>query len=378
MRVLLMSFGSMGDVVPFAALALALRRRGHQPVLALPTHLARHVERYKVPIVPLGPDLSAEFHAAQTQLIEDRFTQEDVERGHRLIAAIGPQVLRTIAPLAMSSDVLVSLYGMPFVDVLHRTTKIPVVSLRVVYPGYEKPGPSSDTRAAAHGIGSFQPALNLYALSRTIFDPPDLPANHHVIGFFFLDDASFTPSAELSAFMQRGPAPIVFSMGSMVHADPVRMTELFRDVAERVGCRAVIQSGWSGLGHHIPLPETMHVTGYAPYRWLFQHAACVVHPGSTGATAWSLHEDAPMVLIPHFLDHFPVAQRAAQHGSVGGIIPYQDLTIEALEGIVRQTIDNDQLRRAAQAIGMVVRSEGGLEAACDLIGTLPLRRQATL
>ncbi|HEY0602063.1 MAG TPA: glycosyltransferase [Herpetosiphonaceae bacterium] len=378
MRILLMSFGSMGDVVPFAALAQALRRRGHQPVLAVPTHIARHLERYKVPIVPLGPDLGAQFQVAQTQLIEGRFTQDDVDRGHRLIAAIGPQVLRTLAPLVMSSDVLVSLYGMPFVDVLHRSTNIPTVSLRIVYPGHEKPGPDSDKRATAHGVVSFQPVLNLYALSRTIFDPPDLPAHHHVVGFFFFEDDGFMPSPELSAFMQRGPAPIVFSMGSMIHSDPVRLTAMFRDVTERIGCRGIIQSGWSGLGHDLALPETIFAAEYVPYRWLFQRAACVVHPGSAGTTAWSLWSDAPMVLIPHILDHFPIAQRAAQHGSVGGIIPYQELTIEALESALRKTIDNAQMRSAAQAVGKIVRSEGGLEAACDLIETLPPRSRTTL
>ncbi|HEY0734342.1 MAG TPA: glycosyltransferase [Herpetosiphonaceae bacterium] len=378
MRILLMSFGSMGDVVPFVALAQALRRRGHQPILALPTHLVRHVERYKVPIVPLGPDLSAEYQAAQMRLIEGRFTQEDVDRGHQLMAAIGPQVLRTIAPLAMSSDVLVSLYGMPFVDILQRTTKIPVVALRIVYPGHEKPGPDSHKRATPHGVTSFKPALDVYALSRTIFNPPDLPANHHVIGFFFFEDDGFRPSPELSAFLQRGPAPVVFSLGSVVHADPVRISEMFRDVTVRIGCRAIIQSGWSGLGRDLALPETIFATEYAPYGWLFQQAACVVHAASSGATAWSLWADAPMVLIPHILDQFPIAQNAAEHGSVGGLIPYQELTIEALESSLRKTIDNAQIHSAAQAVGKIVRGEGGLEAACDLIETLPPRSRTTL
>ncbi len=43
-RIVLTSFGSHGDLNPFMGLALALRERGHEPVLALPASYRGEVE----------------------------------------------------------------------------------------------------------------------------------------------------------------------------------------------------------------------------------------------------------------------------------------------------------------------------------------------
>jgi rhamnosyltransferase subunit B len=47
MRIVLSSFGTLGDIHPLIALALELRQRGHVPVLAVP-------ELFRSKIVSLG------------------------------------------------------------------------------------------------------------------------------------------------------------------------------------------------------------------------------------------------------------------------------------------------------------------------------------
>jgi rhamnosyltransferase subunit B len=47
MRIVLTTFGTLGDVHPLIAIALEMRRRGHSPVLAVP-------EIFRPKIEPLG------------------------------------------------------------------------------------------------------------------------------------------------------------------------------------------------------------------------------------------------------------------------------------------------------------------------------------
>ena len=49
-------YGSRGDVQPFVALALGLKKAGHTVKLAAPYRFADFVSAYKVPFVPLAGD----------------------------------------------------------------------------------------------------------------------------------------------------------------------------------------------------------------------------------------------------------------------------------------------------------------------------------
>src|SRR5450755_4047586 len=56
MRIVLTTFGTFGDVNPLIALALELRRRGHQPVLAAPEMFRAKVEPLGIAFHPVRPD----------------------------------------------------------------------------------------------------------------------------------------------------------------------------------------------------------------------------------------------------------------------------------------------------------------------------------
>ena len=55
MRVLLTSIGSFGDLNPYIGLGLALKRRGHHPVLAVANAYRPHVEAAGLECRPVGP-----------------------------------------------------------------------------------------------------------------------------------------------------------------------------------------------------------------------------------------------------------------------------------------------------------------------------------
>jgi hypothetical protein len=55
MRVLLTTIGSFGDLNPYIGLGLALKRRGHEPVLAVAHAYRPHVEAAGLECRPVGP-----------------------------------------------------------------------------------------------------------------------------------------------------------------------------------------------------------------------------------------------------------------------------------------------------------------------------------
>src|SRR6201994_1173122 len=60
MRIVLTSFGTLGDIHPLIALAFELRRRGHTPVLAVPEIFRAKIEPLGIEFVRVGPSLKPE------------------------------------------------------------------------------------------------------------------------------------------------------------------------------------------------------------------------------------------------------------------------------------------------------------------------------
>ena len=64
-RIVLSTWGSLGDLYPYLALAVELRRRGHQASVATITAWREHVERAGVGFHAVGPEIPAEDGAAR-------------------------------------------------------------------------------------------------------------------------------------------------------------------------------------------------------------------------------------------------------------------------------------------------------------------------
>lgn len=64
-RIVLSTWGSLGDLYPYLALAVELRRRGHQASVATITAWREHVERAGVNFHAVGPEIPADDGAAR-------------------------------------------------------------------------------------------------------------------------------------------------------------------------------------------------------------------------------------------------------------------------------------------------------------------------
>jgi len=73
-RIVITNFGSAGDVQPYLALIMELRRRGHDVAFAFSPHFAPMIEQHGVEFIPIGPD----FQKAQYDIITTAVASPDL------------------------------------------------------------------------------------------------------------------------------------------------------------------------------------------------------------------------------------------------------------------------------------------------------------
>ena len=92
--------------------------------------------------------------------------------------------------------------------------------------------------------GMYSPSLNLIAASPTLCPRADFPPNHKFTGVWHLASPSYVPPAELVAFLEEGPPPVIITFGSMGGSNGRETTEILIDAVNRTNQRAIIQAGW--------------------------------------------------------------------------------------------------------------------------------------
>lgn len=121
-----------------------------------------------------------------------------------------------------------------------------------------------------------------------------------VCGFFFRDAPHYEPPPDLLEFIEAGEPPVYIGFGSIVLADPERMTAAIIGAVEALGIRAIVSKGWSNLGSSSEHHGKIMFIGDCPHEWLFQKVAAVVHHGGAGTTACGLKNGRPTTVVPFF------------------------------------------------------------------------------
>jgi sterol 3beta-glucosyltransferase len=115
----------------------------------------------------------------------------------------------------------------------------------------------------------------LHGYSPTIVArPADWRAGLDVVGYWWPagPSADWRPPAELTDFLDAGPAPVFVGFGSTMVAvrDAERWSEEIRDGLRRAGVRGIVQAGWARLG---VTDDDVLTIGEIPHEWLFPRMA---------------------------------------------------------------------------------------------------------
>jgi sterol 3beta-glucosyltransferase len=418
----LLALGSRGDVQPFVALGLALRRAGHRVRLVGLADYAPLVAAYDLPYTAVV--------GAAAELMDRTLVNEALDAaGARLPLGFARRFLAQVQPLVarLCAECLHACAG---VDAL-------VVSTLGLYPGLLiaeglglplvpahfhphgasatlpdvsfAPLPSRTPLAsvynlathhlAAHGlwqllrgalnrarrellglaplgpaalwtrVRTFAP-LTLYGYSVAVAPrPPDWPARRVVTGYWTPGrPAGWTPPAELERFLVAGPPPVYVGFGSVLAgSNPAAVTALLVDALRRAGVRGLIYRGaWGDLAPW-SLPDDMLVIDGAPHDWLFARVAAVVTHGGAGTVAAALGAGAPVVTVPFYGDQRFWGRRVAALGAGPPPIPRGELEAGRLAGAIRAALEDGSMRRRASALAAILAGEDGAARAAELL-----------
>jgi sterol 3beta-glucosyltransferase len=389
MRAIIANFGSAGDLQPYLALIMELRRNGHDAAFAFSPQFAKSITRHGVEFIPIGPDFEREQYEIITESVATPnidYATDQMRAMFAPLAAALPQMFGELIAACSGADVLVSGPLQPASPMIHELTGIPFVSIQDAHffgsgtPAYQ------ETTAALinpfrelHGLPTMRnplthdansPQLAIYATSRHVLPPPaDWPAHYHMVGYFFFEDAAWRPDPALVDFIAAGEPPVVFTFSSMTHTDPQAVTSLLLDAIGQVGCRAIIQRGWSGLAQQ-EMPRNVFAAGFAPHTWLFEQASCVVHHGGAGTGAAAFRAGVPTVYVPHVADQPLWAQLAHEMGLTVPPIPITELTADRLADAVSTVLATPSYKTTAAELRDKIRAEPGVRKARLLIEEL--------
>jgi vancomycin aglycone glucosyltransferase len=383
-RVLLAGFGSRGDIHPLLALALALRRAGHEPRVTGPPDFARDAGDVDVPYIAHGPNAQELLKQNQADLGANPLRMIRLARS-QAAEHIGMQ-FEALNALARDADMIVAAglmwaassvaqaRGLPYRYVAYAPEVIPSrFHAPPLCPWQNLPGVLNRWLWRAFqrvvnwlvlpAVNRHRAELGLLPLGR--IDPHVLPrdstllaADPEIAGW--ASDAGISTPAlgalqfwngrplepAIERFLAAGEPPVYIGFGSMVDAGAGETTRRLLEVVERVGCRAIIGAGWAGLGGASSGERVLFV-GPTPHRPLFARLAAVVHHGGAGTTHTAARAGVPQLLVPHLLDQFSWAKRTWRLGLSPRPIPRSRLSTLALERGLRACLTDEGLRQRA-------------------------------
>jgi UDP:flavonoid glycosyltransferase YjiC (YdhE family) len=417
-RIVLATFGSLGDLHPYVAVARELGRRGHRPLVATFAEFREAVEAAGIDFAPVRPDMAGfgDKTAIMERLVHPRSGPEFLVRRmfmphlresyEDLAHACHGADLLVTHPLAFTGPLLAQKQGLrwastalspitqfsafdpplfPAAPWMRWASKLGPGVYRMVFRipralvrRWEEPLRAfraelglPATGALAQFEGQYSPLLHLALFSRLIARPqPDWPVSTVLCGFPRYDGAPLDArrQSELEAFLAAGEPPFVFGLGSSAVMVAGAFWRAAIDATQALGRRAILLTGSppDGIG---PLPATIRLFDYLPYSAVFPRAAAIVHSAGIGTLAQALAAGRPQLIVPVAFDQPDNARRTVALG-VARSVPFARANARALERELRTLLDTADLAARARQIGEEVSREDGARAAADALESL--------
>jgi sterol 3beta-glucosyltransferase len=417
-RIAIAAIGTMGDVQPFVALSLALRKRGHSVIVCTTADFRDFVVQHGLEFHNLGADVQAFIRQSQFDNAMSKslllYAPKLLSQGQAIlkeackqlwIAAQGvdaiifhqttnfaidiaealdiPAIMTAFQPINPTGEFPHFAWDGPAPEPLFNRISLDPIFNRLSYviqaaqqTYYDFPrdrmrakllGLRSSKRSGftKNSRGERIPALHAY--SPTLSPRPgDWPETTIVTGFWRLEDQSgWAPEPAFQEFLAAGEIPIYLGFGSMPWG-AARNTEIIVKALEIWGGRAVVSKGWGGIRAE-DLPPTVYSIEKAPHTKLFEHVKAVVHHGGAGTTHTGLYAGKPTFIVPQFFDQPYWGRVVSELGCGPAPVRLRKLT----PGILAQALDDlatdTTFELAAHDVRDQLLHEDGTGLAADVI-----------
>jgi rhamnosyltransferase subunit B len=418
-RIVLSTFGSFGDIHPYIAIALELKARGHSPLIATSEGYREKMDALGLELHRVRPDLPSydeadELSRLSVELMKPRGGTEKVielltpnlrEVYEDLDAAVADADLLLTHPLPLVGPIVAQKRGLPWVSsvlapisffsahdppvfaqlpALYQLQRHSVALSRLVFqiasrrleklmePVYRLRAELGLPRGAQPLLaGQHSPARVLALFSSVLAKPQaDWPPNTRVTGFAFYDRRDFFGETEmqqeLRTFLDDGPPPIVFTLGSSAFWVA---KDFYRDsikAAQSLGERALLLIGHERNRPQEQLPKGVAAFEYAPFGQVLPRARVIVHQGGVGTIGQGLRSGRPVLVVPHAHDQFDNAARVVRLGC-GRMIARPRYNARSAKNELEALLGSQDYFTKAAEVGRQVQNENGAGAAADAI-----------
>jgi rhamnosyltransferase subunit B len=413
--------GSAGDVHPFIAIGAALQARGHRATLLTNPIFKDLIEAQGLGFLAVGRAEDAHAAIANPELwhlrkgfkVIARVVAPAIEQIYRLIERhADARTVVAFSSLAFGARLAQEKLGVPSASVHLQPSVIRTfadqgmmgnIRLSAATPQWIKHGlfrlvdalvldhclkkPLNDLRATL-GLKPVDRVMHrwMHSPQRVIaFFPewfaaaqPDWPANTHAVGFPLWDagadgedegndddaDAAAASRAEAEAFLNEGPAPIVFTPGSAGSTMHRFFLESVRAASE-VGMRAMLVTNYP---EQVPrnLPASIRTFGYLPFSQVLPRAALLVYHGGVGTLAQGIKAGIPHLVVPHGYDQFDSGWRIEQL-QLGRSIPQSRYRARRVAEAIRAILADGSAAARRADYASRIDSAAAVAKACDLI-----------
>jgi UDP:flavonoid glycosyltransferase YjiC (YdhE family) len=409
-RIVFCTFGSLGDVYPYLAIARELRRAGESPIIATTPSYRRLIEQEGIDFHPVRPDIDVSdpvllgkamdrkkgglFIICELMLQSLRDSYEDTAR-----IAGGADLLVT-HPMSVAASLFARKSGMPWAS-----TALAPVSMYSIYdppvlPGIpaaewlSRRGPSFQKYLLKTMASLFEPLWKPFRefeqelglerapnplfwghspqLALALFSPllaspqRDWPQNSQATGFPYFEHGGELPP-DLEKFLDFGEPPIVFTLGSAAVGVAGDFFEESVEAVRKLRRRAVLLIGRDPRNKpKRKLPASVIAIEYAPHSAIFPRACAVVHQGGIGTTAEAMRAGRPMLVVPYSHDQPDHAARLVRLG-VARAVDREKYNSDVAVREIRSLLECPRVARRAEELAGLVRQERGSARACQLL-----------
>jgi sterol 3beta-glucosyltransferase len=413
MKILIITFGSLGDVQPYIALGKGLQSAGHMVTVCtasrfesfitdhnlaygymtdeflriIDTNMGREVIEDSAGIIGIIRSifkLIKYLKPLAKEMINDSWevakaTKPDLIIFHpKILGAVSiaekfsvPVIMANLQPMIVPTNEF-PMAGMPTWNIGRWYNKTTYGLIKLGLGMYA--GIVNDFRQNRLNLSPFPKSLGmlftadgkpipiLHGYSPHIVQrPSDWPEDATVNGYWFLDQLDdWQPSPKLKDFLDAGEAPVYIGFGSMAGRNPRRLADIAIQALTKAKLRGILATGWGGLeAYH--LPENILKIDNAPHEWLFPRMSAIVHHGGAGTTGAALRAGKPMTICPFMADQ-PFWGECIHTLGVGPKpIPQKKLSVNKLTSALDEMSHNATMRKSAKNIGLLIQGENGIK-----------------
>jgi rhamnosyltransferase subunit B len=411
-RIVITTFGSIGDLNPFIALGFALRSNEHAVLFAVEANFEQRLRSLGFPVRVLTGDQAEALGSYRHQIFNSDQALTSLKLlVDRYILPTLPVKVAELREICQEADLLISVASLfaasivaemlhiPWIAVILTPSTLPSASVAAQPMPVPLPAPLqrlsnrfswflggvvlrrivdkpvNQLRRTFHvpphsnlmWTGNLSPRFTALAVSPALLPRrDDWPEYVQMTGFCFWDGSVDWQFPEtLKAFLQGGKPVVAVTAGTVASDERTLFVPYYQVSTESIlacGARALLINA-PEIDVSPEQREDVLQIPFAPFSQVFPACAAVIHHGGIGTIAQCLRAGVPSLVVPGGIDQ-PFNAAQVMQCNVGLWIPRKRYTPRRAERILKALLRTPTYQEQARKVQAQVMQENGVTALC--------------